>query len=170
MPIIILDFKTSGFVLKSIPLVSISCYIYLLKNPHWQNILEFPISSLRRYIGNITFIKLSFLNELTYRDELGTILKIFFSRFLIYLVQRKRRWTFLKSEKDNKKKLKALSSINGQHLYDMGWYLRWCFIPWHFIASLYEIRSTHKIWSARHSFARAVVRTAKYRALLWKER
>ena len=50
---------------------------------------------------------MSFLNELTYRDELGTILKIFFSRFLIYLVQRKRRWTFLESEKDNKKKTKS---------------------------------------------------------------
>ena len=50
---------------------------------------------------------MSFLNGLTYRDELGTILKIFFSRFLIYLVQRKRRWTFLESEKDNKKETKS---------------------------------------------------------------
>ena len=55
------------------------------KNPHWQNILEFPISSLRRNNRNITFIKLSFLNELTYRDKLETILTIFFSKFFYLL-------------------------------------------------------------------------------------
>ena len=101
MPIILLDFKTSGFVVKSIPLVSISCFVYLMKNPYRQNILEFPISSLRHYIGDITFIKLSFLNELTYWDELETILKIFFSRFFISLIWMKRRLTFFESETGN---------------------------------------------------------------------
>ena len=101
LPFILLNFKNNIFVLKSILLVSIPCFIYPLKNPHRQNILEFPISSLRRYIWKIIFIKLSFLNELTHRDELGTSLKIFFSRFFFCLVWMRKRWTFLESKRDN---------------------------------------------------------------------
>jgi len=52
MPFILLDFDNGAFVLKSSSLVSIFCFIHPPKNPRWQNLSEFPISSLRRWIGN----------------------------------------------------------------------------------------------------------------------